>query len=203
MRRLLLIVGLSLVLAPAALAKGPDYATLKGPGLDHPARFDGEEGGTTTALGRLATYAGFYQLAYGFGQDPTGVLNGRPKGDLGPRYLIRYSVPGPSGRAAVVSEVYPYAKPAVAHMRRGQRFMDGMQTRGGWFQGGAALKQTLVSAGLPKTAPQASSGFWTGERVASLVAIAFLLGALLLAASPWRRGRAQRSGRRHVDAPII
>ena len=38
----------------------------------------------------------------------------------------------------------------------GQRFMDGMQTAGGWFHAPQALRETLVAVGLPRTAANAA-----------------------------------------------
>ena len=144
------------VLPASALGKGPSGASIDGPGSGGGITFsgDGEYGGSP--LGNLTEQAGFFPAT--FGQAPNPLLASRPKGDLGPKYTITYTVPGPSnGLNQVRQDVYPYAHPApVTYMEPGQPIFD-MQTRGGWFQADAALKQTLVDAGLPKNAPAAST----------------------------------------------
>ena len=143
----------ALVLAAAALAKGPDRATVSGPGLASPLviRGSGEFGGVSP-LGRLVTAAGFFPAA--FGQTPSPMLAGRPTGALGPRDTITYRVPG--NRGVVIRQVvYPYARPLpVTWMRPGQRIYD-TRTLGGWFRGTRDLKRVLVAAGLPAGPPAA------------------------------------------------
>ena len=52
----------------------------------------------------------------------------------------------------ITQDVYPYASSGpVTYLAPGQPIFD-MQTRGGWFQAGPDLKETLVAAGLPETA---------------------------------------------------
>ena len=146
----------ALVLAAAALAKGPDRATVSGPGLANPLviRGSGEFGGVSP-LGRLVTAAGFFPAA--FGQTPSPMLAGRPAGGLGPRYTITYRVPGSHG-AAIRQAVYPYARPVpVTWMRPGQRIYDA-RTLGGWFRGTRDLKRVLVQAGLPAREPLGHGG---------------------------------------------
>jgi hypothetical protein len=60
-------------------------------------------------------------------------------------------------RFRLAQALYPYAKGgAVTYMKPGQRIFD-TRSRGGWYRGGAALKATLVRAGLPRTAPRVVS----------------------------------------------
>jgi hypothetical protein len=148
---LALAAAAALVLAAAALAKGPDRATVSGPGLAEPLVIQGlGEPGGVSPLGRLVTAAGFFPAA--FGQTPSPMLAARPAGALGPRYLITYRVPG--NRGLVIRQVvFPYAKPVpVTWMRPGQRIYD-IRTPGGWFRGTRDLKRVLVAAGLPPRAP--------------------------------------------------
>ena len=187
MRRLLILATLAVVAALAAsapvAAKGPSTASLSGPGLDRalPVQGDGE-GGAGTPLGSLVMLGGYFPQVFATTPDPT--VRARPSGDLGPRYLVVYRVPGPSsGLGTLVQDVYPYAKPSpVTYMRPGQRVWSGMRTRGGWFVAGPGLKAALVAAGLPKSAPPASAASfpwaWTLAGVAAVVAL------LVLA---WRR----------------
>ena len=110
------------------------------------------------------------------------MLPGRPKGDLGPKYTIAYTVPGPEGDVFHIrQDVYPYAKPwAITYMAPGQDlFLNPGGTRGGWYES-PALKETLIRAGLPKVAPapaSSSAGFLSTGWVGALVGAAILLAA--------------------------
>jgi hypothetical protein len=177
MKRILFLLAIfALVLPAAASAKGPSGASINGPGSGGGLTIsgDGESGGTP--LGDLTEQAGFFPAAYG--QQPDPMLSTRPKGDLGPKYTISYDVPDGEGRVfKIQQDVYPYASPPATYMEPGQEIF-GMETRGGWFQADPQLKDTLVTAGLPATAPSGSidgsSSFPTG-----LAGV--LLAALLLA----------------------
>jgi LPXTG-motif cell wall-anchored protein len=109
---------------------------------------------------QLAEQAGFFPAA--FTQQPDPMLPGRPAGKLGPKYTIRYLVPGGGEpghvqRFHITQDLYPYAADgAVTYMKPGQKIFD-FTTHGGWFPGGIALKQTLVQTGLPARAPSTSS----------------------------------------------
>jgi hypothetical protein len=108
------------------------------------------------------------------------MLSARPKGNLGPKYTISYDVPDGEGTVShIQQDVYPYAYPPVTYMKPGQQIF-GMGTRGGWFQADAQLKSTLVSAGLPATAPSGSTG---GSSSFPTGLVGVLLAALLLAAA--------------------
>jgi hypothetical protein len=180
MKRLLLLLAVAALAAPAtALAKGPDEATITGPGLDKAITITGpeEEGSPMMAF---ADAAGFFPAV--FGQQPNPMLPGRPKGDLGPRYTIKYHVPGPDGDAFSISQdLYPYALPsAVTYTKAGQEIFD-MTTQGGWWSN-AALKDQLVALGLPKSATAAegssasSAGFFSTGRLGVLVLVLLVLG---------------------------
>src|SRR5262249_26850306 len=134
MRRLAFVLLAAAVLAPAALAKGPSAATITGPGLDHALSVKGTE--MSGRLGDLTTYSGFFPAA--FGQEPSPMLDRRPA-NLGPRYTIRYVVPG-GAIFHLTQDLYPYARGgAVTYMKPGQKIF-GMSARGGWFRGGVDLK---------------------------------------------------------------
>jgi hypothetical protein len=182
MKRLLLLVAVAALAAPAtALAKGPDEATITGPGLGKAITIKGpeEEG---SPMMTFAEAAGFFPAA--FGQQPNPMLPGRPKGDLGPRYTITYNVPGGDGESwTLKQDLYPYALPsAVTYMKAGQEIFD-MTTQGGWWAD-AALKDQLVALGLPKSAaaPEgsgssaSSAGFFSTGRLGVLVLVLLVLG---------------------------
>jgi hypothetical protein len=178
MKRFLLVLAVGALLAPAALAKGPSEATVTGPGLKQPLSVGGTEG--SGPLGDLTQYSGFFPAA--FGQSPNPMLPRKPKVRLGPRYTIRYVVPAGDGVSFRVTQyVFPYARRgAVTNMPRGQRIFDS-RTKGGWYRGGAALKQVLVEAGLPRRAPKSNGGFGTRLGIGAPGAVLLAGSALLVA----------------------
>jgi hypothetical protein len=152
MKRVLLILAIAaLALPSSALGKGPSAASIDGPGAGGGITFTGCCSPETPTM-MLAEQAGFFPAV--FRQQPDPMLDERPRGDLGPKYTITYTVPGPNNETwSIRQDVYPYAKPAaVTYMPPGQAIFETDGTRGGWFQAGPALKQTLVSAGLPASA---------------------------------------------------
>ena len=182
MRRLILLLALAVLAMPSqALGKGPSAATMEGPGGGGGITFSGDEG--SGLLGSLTQQSGWFAAV--FEQEPNPMLAARPKGDLGPKYTVTYTVPGMNNDTLTITQdVYPYASSGpVTYLAPGQPIFD-MQTRGGWFQAGPDLKETLVAAGLPETAPGGSSDdtpFPT--TTVSLLAFALLLAgatALLL-----------------------
>jgi hypothetical protein len=170
MKRLVFVVCAAALLAPAALAKGPSEASITGPGLSKAIMFKGMDDAS-----KLTEYTGVFPAA--FGQSPDPMLKGRPAGKLGQKYTIRYVVPGPNSQTFHLSQdVYPYARAgAVTYMKPGQAIFDS-KTIGGWYPAGSALKDFLIRAGLPGTAPRASSG-----TNFALVAGIGIPGALMLA----------------------
>ena len=182
MKRLVLIIAAAALVLPAtAAAKGPSGADINGPGTGGGISIGGGGGdpGAGTPLGNLTLNAGLFQAM--FGQTPDPMLDGRPRGALGPKYTITWTVPGPNGDSIVRQDLYPYAQAgAVTYMKAGQRFWNRERTRGGWFAGGAPLKQTLVAAGLPRTPPSSTGGGWFA---ASSVGMWMTLAAVLIVAA--------------------
>ena len=171
----LTLVVAALCLPATALGKGPSGASIDGPGSGRISfAGDGESGGTQ--LGDLTQQAGFFPAV--FAQEPNPMLASRPKGDLGPKYTVTYTVPGPNTEPDTIrQDVYPYAKPSpVTYMAPGQKIFDS-ETRGGWFLADTRLKATLVSAGLPARAPATSSG----DSSFPIDVVGLLAAALLLA----------------------
>jgi hypothetical protein len=183
MKRLLFALCAAALLTPAALAKGPSEASIAGPGLSKTITFKGMDDAS-----RLTEYAGVFPAV--FGQTPSPMLKGRPAGKLGPKYTIRYVVPGGNSQTFHLTQaLYPYAVAgAVTYMKPGQPIF-GARTTGGWYPAGVVLKELLVRAGLPKSAPRASSG--TNLALVAGIGIPgalVLVGAALLVAR--RRSRA-------------
>jgi hypothetical protein len=145
-----ILVGAALFLPDAAGAKGPESASVTGPGLgDRSLTVAGQgELGNGTPLGALVDSGGFFAQMYGQVPDPT--LKARPKGILGAHYRVTYVVPGPNGiRSRVVQDVYPFAKPVpLTYMRPGQKFWGDKFAHGGWFRSSVELRRALEQAGL-------------------------------------------------------
>ena len=194
MRRLslvLLAAALAFVLVPStAPAKGPIEASIEGPGLASPLRFGGWDAKAPLANGaplmEFAEAAGFFPAV--FPRQPDPMLDRQPKGDLGPRYVVDYRVPGPDGEEwSIVQDLYPYAKPnAVTYMAPGQPVYQ-TETRGGWFVAASPaalpLLFQLTEAGLPRNPPTGGEGTpfpWTIVGALASVVAAVALGTLAI-----------------------
>lgn len=179
MKRLLVLATLvALALPAAALAKGPSEASLKGPGLGKTVKFTGSESEPGSSVMTLADATGFFPAIFETEPDP--MLQARPPGNLGPKYTIDYTVPGPDGaNDQIRQDAYPYAQPnGLTYTAPGQKIFDST-THGGWYES-STLKETL---GVPDTAPAVRSSSSAG-----FVSTGLLGGAgavLLLAAATW------------------
>jgi hypothetical protein len=133
-----------------AAAKGPASATMSGPGISGIRHLRGySEGGTGSPLGALTMDGGFFPQVFGQVPDPT--RTSRPPGDLGPRYRIRYEMPGTTGDSTLRQDFYPYARPVpLTYMPPRQTFWGGQRTHGGWFVSDRSLRRKL---GLPAKSP--------------------------------------------------
>jgi hypothetical protein len=162
MKRFCILIGsvaLALALAAPVAAKGPDQATITGPGLDGPIVLGGDaEGHFYSSFGQFVEGAGFMYAV--FQQTPDRMVAKRPQGDLGPKYEIVWRVPGGgTGTSFARQALYPYATGGpVTYMRPGQPLYGDHLTHGGWFRSlNGSFREQLVSLGLPKTAPTASA----------------------------------------------
>ena len=174
MKRLLFVLFTAALVVPAAFAKGPSEASISGPGLDKTITLAGMGDSSD-----LTQDAGFFPAV--FGQSPDPMLPGKPAGKLGPKFTIRYIVPGGNSTSfRLTQELYPYATGgALTYMKPGQAIF-GATTNGGWYRGGDALERTLAKVGLPVTAPRADNSGW-GPFPTWLVVVAGVL--VLVAAS--------------------
>jgi hypothetical protein len=178
MKRLLFIAAVALALPAAALAKGPSEVVATGPGLDKGVTLTGLRDGSD-----IVNATGFFPAVFGPSSDP--MLAAPPKGELGPKYTLTYSLPGPGGdTATIVQAVYPYAQPRpVTYMRPGQRFYDGQRTRGGWYVGTAELRRFFPAA-QPAVADDGDRAVW--PLVAGALALLAALGwAVWFARARW------------------
>jgi hypothetical protein len=189
MIRLSLAVALVALVVPAiAAAKEPSQASITGPGFSKTLKMRDLDHFSGSKLAQLTEESGFFPSAVG--QSPNPMLPAPPSGELGPRYTIAWTVPGPPGLTThkVRQDLYPYARGgAVAYTKPGQPIFD-MTTVGGWYRN-PLLKGTLVGMGLPARAPSASSG---GTNYGLLAGIG-IPGALVLAGAGFFVARQRRS----------
>lgn len=171
------LLGAALVTS-SALAKGASEAKIMGPGLGSGITLPGEGQVGGEQLMQLAETAGFFPAV--FVTSPNPMLSERPHGELGARYTITYTMPGPSSAVDELrQDLYPYAKPSpVTYVEPGQRFFGTEETVGGWYVASMALKDELVAAGLPETPPLNGGGSKVPWTVVGAVAAA--LAALVL-----------------------
>ena len=171
-----------LLFPAAAAAKGPSAATISGPGLSNEIRIEGfGEGDSASPLGILVTETGFFPQA--FEQTPSSTTRSRPADRLGPRYDVKYTVPGPNGDSTLRQVLYPYAVNGPAsYMAPGQKLWGTQSVPGGWYRGTATLKGMLVKEGLPATAPAPANRTASGRTVAVAAGagVAFAAAALIL-----------------------
>src|SRR5439155_21422978 len=111
MKRIVVLAAAAAVaaaLAAAAQAKGPTQASIAGPGLKGAIVLKGDaEGDAAAGFPRFVEDAGFFPTVFARSPDPT--LRTRPKGVLGPRYVVTYLVPGPNDTSSRIrQELYPY-----------------------------------------------------------------------------------------------
>lgn len=196
MRRLLvagLVTGALLVLPGTALAKGPSEALINGPGLAAPLRVDGASDLGGGDLGRPGQFGDLMQHA-GFSEGVWGPQAGapaaeEPAGELGPRYTVTWTLPGPSGAEDTVrQDLYPFAEVgAVTYVPPDQLFFDGQRTPGGWFAGGAELSTLLLDLGLREPAPPPPDRFGP-------LPMAAVVGVILAVAcaAAWMAARGRR-----------
>src|ERR671916_2772155 len=107
MKHVLALLAVAALAIPAmALAKGPASATIDGPGTGGGINIksDLQPG---SELMNLSERSGFFPAV--FRQTPDPMLDSRPKGDLGPKYTVTYTVPGPSNETFTIKQdLYPY-----------------------------------------------------------------------------------------------
>jgi len=186
MRRLLVVVlaAAAILVTPAtALAKGPSAASISGPGLSAPLRVDGRgDLGGPGQLGGFMQHAGFSEGVWG----PQAGLTAmdEPEGELGPRYIVSWTLSGPTGVDDTVrQDLYPYAGPVrSATSRPGSRSSTASAPRAAGSRAAASLSALLFDLGLREPVfPATTPG--------SLV-LAGLGGAIL--AAVWAAGRGRR-----------
>lgn len=193
MRRIWVLLTIAALAMPtAASAKGPASATIEGPGIDGGTKVPGSGENVGTPLGDLTKYAGFFPAVYGGDpQNPTS--KDRPKGDLGPRYTVTYSLPAGEETVAIRQDMYPYANPPVTYTEPGQKVYEGRVTPGGWYTKGIpVLRVRLIQAGLLASTPPTMDGVEDEGAllsIESLIGIAAVMGLALTGIAVFVRHR--------------
>ena len=188
MKRMLVLLATVALAAPAsAAAKGPSGAEIEGPGTGGGIDITGTLEPTSNLM-LLSTWSGFFPAV--FQQTPDPMLEARPEGDLGAKYEVTYTVPGPNNETFTIKQdMYPYAKRGpVTYMKPGQDiFEQPGGTRGGWYMAEIALKDLLVDEGLPSTPPSKTSddnaaalSTGTALMLAAVTALLILASAFVL-----------------------
>ncbi len=154
------VCAMVLLTSGGAAAKGPSQAVIEGPGLTSPITV-GDPGPTSVGaqqLGDLIQRSGLFTQLWC--TRCGGRLRERPSGELGPRYVVTYTMGDPTDAAAsteVTQDLYPFASPQpVTFMSRGQPFWGTQRTVGGWFVGHPGLRHLLREIGLPAPATAAT-----------------------------------------------
>ena len=181
-RTFTLLAILALAFPATAAAKGPSGASIDGPGTGSGINLSGSLA-PGTELGDFTTWSGFFPAV--FRQTPDPMLDQRPEGDLGPKYSVTYTVPGPNGETwKIKQDLYPYVKRGpVTYMEPRQEIFETEGTRGGWYLAEIALKDLLVKAGLPATPPGTNSADDAAAVSARTVLLLSAMTALLLLAA--------------------
>jgi hypothetical protein len=155
MKRILVLLAIAALAIPtAASAKGPASAVIEGPGIEGGRKVPGAGEYRGTPLGDLTHYTGFFRAVWG----PEPMSKDRPKGDLGPKYTVTYSLPMGEKTVDIRQDLYPYANPPVTYTEPGQKVYENDETHGGWYTAGIpALRVRLIEAHLLPVVPPAEA----------------------------------------------
>jgi hypothetical protein len=135
--------------ASPAMAKGPDQATITGPGLAEPIVVAGYgEPGSRDGLGELADGSGLFLVMF----EPSNprLVSEAPEGSLGPKFEISFRVPDATETGSTVrQDLYPQASGGpVTYTEAGQAVF-GVTTQGGWYRAPASFATLLERLGVP------------------------------------------------------
>lgn len=180
-----------LALQAPATAKGPDSATITGPGIGTKELTWRGHGQSLEALLQISRFWDGPDLA-AWGVEP-------PAGDLGPRFELTYHVSGPEG-SPIRQDLYPFATGGpVIHMAEGQA-MYGMGMPYGWLATDDRLTRIVERLGgtdrtaEPRISPAAHEASTSGGGPSGGTLALGAAGAVLLAAATAAllRGRVRR-----------
>jgi hypothetical protein len=124
----------------------------------------------------------------------TPALDGRPAGDLGPRFTATYTM-APSNRALAIQDLYPYAHGGPVSFTSTSGAIADHPYAQGWRQADASVFQAMVDAGLPAAAANPPATTPTGSLGGAYLPVIFGLLALVavaVASLPLLRRRVER-----------
>src|SRR5918999_1642241 len=109
MKRVLVLLAIGALALPAtATAKGPSKVSIDGPGTGGGIDITGTLEPTSNLM-LFSTWSGFFPAV--FEQTPDPMRDSEPVGDIGPKYTVTYTVPGPNNETFTIKQdLYPYAK---------------------------------------------------------------------------------------------
>lgn len=138
--------------ASPAAAKGPDQATITGPGLDSPIVVTGfGEPGSAGDLSELADGSGLFLAMFGQ-PEPRRLVGEAPTAALGPKYELTFHVPdGTSAGLTMRQDLYPLASGGPVTYTPGGQSGLGILTMAGWYQTPAGFSGVLERLGVPVT----------------------------------------------------
>jgi hypothetical protein len=147
------VLVLALMLSgPWTLAKGVDRVAISGPGLPRPIEVTPVDERTSATFSLLKFYAAIDNVL--IPELPGDLAAAPPAGDLGPKYMLTWYLPGggPNDNT-VVQDLYPYATAAPVLYTPPQANV----VRTGWHFSADPLRDVLISVGLPPSARQPPS----------------------------------------------
>jgi hypothetical protein len=188
--------------AESAAAKGPDQATVSGPGIDQPIAVRPHDSPSIGQhMASLIQSSGIVNQLWCRSCDDLSAK--QPIADLGPMYVVRYRVTSPIGGPSrwVEQHAYPFAQPhPVTYVAPGQPFWH-QRTVGGWYEADPKLRHVLVGLGArmePASVPTRVNidtltvwPQWTLLAWAALsivIAVLIVVGVVLLIRA-WSAGR--------------
>jgi hypothetical protein len=134
--------------AAGAAAKGPDQATVSGPGIDQTIAVRPHASPTLgNHMSSLIESSGIMNQLWCRSCDDLSAK--QPTADLGPVYVVRYRVPSLIGGPTrwVEQQAYPFAQPhPLTYVAPGQPFWH-QRTAGGWYEASSRLRHLLVGLG--------------------------------------------------------
>ena len=183
--------------ASPALAKGPDQATITGPGLANPIVVGGNgEPGSGDKLGELADGSGLFAFIFGGTSGVGKRIAQPPAGDLGSKFELTYRIPdGSTSGSTFHQDLYPSAPGGpVTFAYDGQKVF-GNDVVGGWYRPPSSFAALLAALRVPgsslaaspvSTSSQSTAGNTTPIGAASGGGhgwvIGLLIGAVILVA---------------------
>ncbi|HEY3142975.1 MAG TPA: hypothetical protein VGJ86_17685 [Acidimicrobiales bacterium] len=184
-----------------AWAKGPQSASITGPGLDEPIELT-MQGGDGNQIVRLMALSGVWEGSETGGPER---LSSKPTGDLGSKYTVIWSILVPNNdgqledRVAYRKDIYPDAAGGPVIYTPAQEDTGVGVGTTGWARGTAGLWRVLGEVGVPvadrpvPSTPEAPAGdpWWVpGALLAGALGLVVVLG---LGAVVARSARAQRA----------